>query len=49
MPKSTKKSPAGKRTSVKDLPKKGKALSKKDLKKVKGGAAGWDVKSNVKA
>jgi bacteriocin-like protein len=47
MPKSTKKSPAGKRTSVKDLPKKGKTLSKKDLKKVKGGV-GYDLKTNLK-
>ena len=47
MPKSTKGS-ATKRTKVKDLPKKSKAMSTKDLKKVKGGM-GWDVKSNKKA
>jgi bacteriocin-like protein len=48
MPKSTKNSPAGKRTSVKNLPKKGKTLSNKDLKKVKGGM-GYDLKVNQKA
>jgi len=48
MPKSTKSSTT-KRTKVKDLPKKSKAMSTKDLKKVKGSSAGWDVKANVKA
>ena len=49
MPKSTKKSPARKRTSVKNLPKTSKKLSNKDLKNVKGAAAGWDMKPNQKA
>ena len=47
MPKST-KSLSVKRTTVKDLSKKSKPLSTKELKKVKGGM-GWDVKSNTKA
>ena len=37
MPKSTKKSPASKRTSVKDLPKAKQELTGKSMKKVKGG------------
>jgi hypothetical protein len=47
MPKSTKSSTT-KRTKVKELPKKSKALSSKDLKKVKGGKAGYDVKAQKK-
>lgn len=42
-----KKQSTNKRTQVKDLPKKGKKLSKGDMKKVKGGVVPTSQTQNV--
>ena len=45
----TKKSKSKSKVKVEKLQVKTTKVKAKDLKKVKGGYAGWDVKANVKA